>query len=233
MSKPRLSNRLQAIFDMVDPGAYLADVGSDHALLPIALVQSGKISWAQAIENKVGPFLHMQNAISAAGLVSHISSSRSDGISKLNPSVDEIAICGMGGMLACDILEAHPEKLSSIKAIILDPHRDLMAARKRVCDLGFHIEDETMVFEDKIYYTIIKFAAGEPKKPYSQPDLAFGPKLRRKAGPVYLDWLNAQLKTLNDLLNKPISKERRDSVVPWYRLVRDERNRVLRQSESK
>ena len=63
----KLSKRLLAIADMVDQGAYLADVGSDHALLPIHLVSTGKISWAQAIENKTGPFLHMQSAVTDAG----------------------------------------------------------------------------------------------------------------------------------------------------------------------
>ena len=64
----RLSARLQAIAEMVEPGSYLADVGSDHALLPIHLVESGKISWAMAIENKIGPYLHMTQAIDEAGL---------------------------------------------------------------------------------------------------------------------------------------------------------------------
>ncbi len=218
----KLSKRLLAIAEMVDEGAYLADVGSDHALLPIHLVASGKISWAQAIENKTGPFLHMQSAIADAGLTGHIGCSKSDGISSLYDGVTEIAICGMGGLLSCDILEAHPEKLTTIKAIIMDPHRDLIAVRKRVTALGFYIADETMVFEDKVYYSIIKFIKGKPAQPYTNLDLSFGPILRKKRGETFERWLEVQLKKTNVLLNQPLSKEAREHYLAVYRALRDE-----------
>ena len=227
----KLSKRLLAIAEMVDPGAYLADVGSDHALLPIHLVSTGKISWAQAIENKTGPFLHMQSAVTDAGLSSHIGCSKSDGISSLYDGVDEIAICGMGGLLSCDILEAHPEKLACIKAIIMDPHRDLIAVRKRVTALGFHIADETMVNEDKVFYSIIKFVKGKPTTPYTNLDLSFGPVLRKKRGETYERWIALQLKKTNLLLNQPLSKEAREHYLAVYRALRDELK--ANQSDSK
>lgn len=218
----RLSARLQAIADMVEPGSYLADVGSDHALLPIHLVETGKISWAMAIENKIGPFLRMTQAIDEAGLNGRISSSKSDGISVLRDGVNTLAICGMGGLLSCDILESGRKNLDQIETIILDPHRDLEAVRRRVTALGFHIDDETMVYEDKIYYTIIRFKKGAPASPYSVPDCLFGPILRKKRGETFVRWLENQKKTLNGLLNKDLGKEARERYLSLYRLVRDE-----------
>lgn len=218
----RLSARLQAIADMVEPSSYLADVGSDHALLPIHLVESGKISWAMAIENKIGPFLHMTQAIDEAGLNGRISASKSDGISVLRDGVDTLAICGMGGLLSCDILERNKENLEQIKTIILDPHRDLEAVRRRVAALGFHIDDETMVYEDRIYYTIIRFKKGLPTTPYSVADCLFGPVLRKKRGEIFIRWLENQKKTLSGLLDKNLGKEARERYLFLYRLVRDE-----------
>ena len=218
----RLSARLQAIAEMVEPGSYLADVGSDHALLPIHLIESGKISWAMGIENKIGPYLHMTQAIDEAGLHGRISASKSDGISVLRDGVNTLAICGMGGLLSCEILEKNKENLAQINTIILDPHRDLEAVRRRVTALGYHIDDETMVYEDRIYYTIIRFKKGAPSAPYSFADCLFGPILRKKRGEVFVRWLENQKKTLSGLLDKNLGKEARERYLSLYRLVRDE-----------
>ncbi|MGM9813832.1 MAG: tRNA (adenine(22)-N(1))-methyltransferase [Candidatus Enteromonas sp.] len=218
----KLSKRLQTIADLVEPGCFLADVGSDHALLPIHLVQSGKISWAMAIENKIGPFLHMSAAIKDAELNAKIFASKSDGISVLADGVNALAVCGMGGLLSCKILESHPENLQNIQSIVLDPHRDLEAVRRRVTALGYYIDDERMVYEDKIYYSIIRFKKGKPSRPYALADYLFGPILRKRRDEVFLEWLEAQLKKINAILNKNLGKEARSKYLALYRLVRDE-----------
>lgn len=216
----RLSARLTAIAAMVPKGAYLADIGSDHAWLPIFLVESGKIDWAMAIDNKVGPFMRMKANVAQSKAANHIVCSHSDGISALSPSVDTLALCGMGGLLSCEILEAHPEKLGNIRTIIMDPHRDLIAVRKRVSELGFHIEEEKMVFEDRIYYTIIRFVRGVARVPYTSNELAFGPILMKGNDPVYVEWLQLQKKKVSKLLNTPnLPKEKRDGYLQTYRAI--------------
>ena len=136
--------------------------------------------------------------------------------------MNTLAICGMGGLLSCEILEKNKENLAQINAIILDPHRDLEAVRRRVTALGYHIDDETMVYEDRIYYTIIRFKKGAPSVPYSVADCLFGPILRKKRGEVFIRWLENQKKTLNGLLDKSLGKEARERYLSLYRLVRDE-----------
>ena len=205
---------------MVPKGAYLADIGSDHAWLPIHLVETGRIDFAMAIDNKIGPFMRMKENVAHSGAANRIVCSHSDGIVGIGDSIDTLAICGLGGILSCEILESHPEKLGNIQAIIMDPHRDLIAVRKRVSELGFHIEDEEMVHEDRTYYTIIRFARGFPKVPYTPNELAFGPILMKKKGPVYLEWLLAQKAKISKLLNAPnLPKERRDTYLATYRAV--------------
>ena len=223
----RLSKRLTAIADLVPEGSYLADIGSDHAWLPIFLVGKGKIAYAMAIDNKVGPFMRMKANVAESGAANRIICSHSDGISAINDSVDTLALCGMGGLLSCEILEAHPEKLMGIRHIVMDPHRDLIAVRKRVSALGFHIEKETMVFEDKVYYTIILFSRGAPERPYTNNELAFGPKMMETHPPVYADWLTEQKGKLNKLLNAPnLPKQKRDAYLATYRAVSGELERV-------
>ena len=86
----KLSKRLQSIANLVPKNSYIADIGSDHAQLPIYLCETGTVSWAQAVENKTGPFLRMTHAIQESGLEGHIDCSRSDGIAGLDEGVDTV-----------------------------------------------------------------------------------------------------------------------------------------------
>ncbi len=223
----KLSLRLKTVASMVPKGAYLADVGSDHAWLPIHLIESGKIEWAMAIDNKMGPYLRMRENVASSPIAANrIVCSRSDGIAEISESVNTLAICGVGGLLACRILEAHPEKLLNISTIILDPHRDLLAVRKRVCELGYHIADEEMVYEDHIFYSIIRFAKGKPDIPYTNNELAFGPVLKKKGGKNYQAWLEAQKEKLKKILNSDLPKEKREFYLRTYRAVSIELNKL-------
>ena len=218
----KLSARLEAVASLVSPGAYLADVGSDHAFLPIALIERGKISYAQAIDNKTGPFLRMQGNVNDAGLTNRIRCSLSDGLNDLSNEADTVAICGIGGLLTCDILEKNVRKLDNITHIILDPHRDLVAVRKRVSALGYHIEDEIMVKENKIFYCIMSFVRGELTVPYTANELYFGPILRKKRDPLYLEWLEVNRKKVGAQLDKNLSPESKEKYLHLYRAIRDE-----------
>lgn len=222
LRKVKLSARLEAVAKMVPQGTYLADVGSDHAYLPISLIQRGIISYAQAIENKMGPFLRMQGNVDDAGLSSHIDVSLSDGLDKLNDGVQTLCLCGLGGMLTCQILEKNLDKLDNIKTIICDPHHDLVAVREKISALGYHISDEKMVYENKIYYTIIRFDKGDLDKPYNYHDLHFGPIARRERSQVFLDWIEINRKAVGEQLNKNLSPERKEAYLRLYRALASE-----------
>ena len=139
----RLSKRLKIIHDMV-PNSVVADIGSDHGKLMIALVQSGKVQKGYAVENKEGPFERLR-----ANLIRyHIND-------KITPDVGTIVIAGMGGQTIVKILKSHPEKLISVQTIIIDAHSAVPLARKEICQMGFAIADEQIVKEDDIFYEII------------------------------------------------------------------------------
>lgn len=64
----KLSNRLQRIHDQIPEGSRMADIGSDHALLPVAAIRSGKASAAVAGEVNPGPYDAACKQVSDAGL---------------------------------------------------------------------------------------------------------------------------------------------------------------------
>ncbi len=217
----KLSARLKAAYDFVPKGCVFGDIGADHAYLTLSLLESGKIEWAEAVENKPGPFIRMKSNIDASPFSSHVVCSHSDGLDDLRGNVNCLAICGMGGKLASEILEKGKDKLDNVDTIILDPHRDLAEVRRRVVELGYRIEDEKMVYEDKIYYSIILFVKGKPAKPYTKAELGLGPILLKKLDPVFLSFIAEQKKNVGKILDKNLSEEARRKYLNFYRLLKD------------
>lgn len=215
----KLSKRLIAIAEMVDPSAYIADIGADHGYLPIHLVSNNRIQWAQAVENKMGPYLNLKQNVDRAGLASHITVTLGDGISSLNGGVDTLVIAGMGGEAIMNILSAHPENLSNIDTIIVDPHRDIKKVRVFMVNLGFHIQKEKMIKEDGIYYVIIKFKKGAPSRPYNLDEYRLGPKLLESPDEVFYSYLLEQKKRVNKVLNGVQTKEKREMSLDIYRCI--------------
>lgn len=152
----KLSNRLQAIARYVTPGHKIADIGSDHALLPVYLVQSGKAPSAIAGELNQGPLLAARKQVASAGLSGRIDVRQGDGISVLQPGeVDTVTIAGMGGALMRDILEAgyRAGKLEGVRELVLQPNigeelvRGWLLAREWALCAEFILEEDGKIYE--------------------------------------------------------------------------------------
>ena len=201
----KLSKRLEAIFDMVSLSNVVADIGSDHALLPIALVQSGKVTRAYASEVNEGPYEMSVKNIEKYNLQNYITAVLSDGISELEADVNCITICGMGGNLISDILNSNKEKLVHINEIIIQPNNNEETARIWLVNNGYDIEDETIVYEDDVYYEVIKAVKRTSERRYTKEELYFGPILLANKSEEfvgkwskYKDYLNKVLTQINN-----------------------------------
>ena len=195
----KLSKRLTAIKEMV-PSGIAADVGSDHGKLIISLFEDKVILKGYGIENKKEPFNRLKAAIEDAGVKEHVTALFSDGVSELPNDVDVVVIAGMGGHLIVNILESHPEKLKNVKSIVVDAHNSVDKVRKSITSLGYFIKDEKVVFEDDIYYEIIRFDKGD-SKPLDKLDYEFGPILRKEKSDLFRQKYQSQLDDLKALLS--------------------------------
>lgn len=194
----KLSKRLLTIQEMV-PGGIAADVGSDHGKLIISLCQNNIILKGYGIENKKAPYTRLSKAILEAGLKDKITALYSDGISELPNDVDVVIIAGMGGSLIIDILKSHIEKLVNVKTIIIDAHNSVDKVREEIVSLGYFIQDEKLVFEDDIYYEIIRFDIGR-SSPLDELDIDFGPILRKQKSPLFIQKYQQEIFEINNLL---------------------------------
>lgn len=206
--KLELSERIRKCAQMVTEGSRLADVGTDHAYLPVYLVSSGKIPCALAMDINEGPLERARDHIASFGLEDKISTRRSDGLRELAPGeADSVSVCGMGGALTIRILEEGSGVLESIPELILQPQSEVFRVRLWLYDHGFTIDDEDMVLEDGKYYPIlhcIHAAAGE-KQNLTGAEAYYGPVLLRKKHPILRQFLlyeqEVQEKILTQLAN--------------------------------
>lgn len=218
-----LSARLLAIKSFVTKGSRLADVGSDHALLPISLIGEGICPLCQAIENKKGPYEGMKKAIEEAGLKGRIVATYGDGLDKLLTEINEVAVCGMGGHLILKILQKGKSKLAHVGALVLDPHRDEDVLRGGLLALGYVIVREEIVEEEGVFYTIIKAEKGGRGCVYEPKDLLFGPLLRKERGEAFVRMWTFRLKKLEEILqNEALPSPRRQECLKMKQAIKEE-----------
>lgn len=185
MEKTRLSKRLEAVASFVPEGARIADVGSDHAYLPLFLMESGRIFYAVAGEVVQGPYQSALANVVQAGQKENIKVRLADGLAAIEAEdrIDTITIAGMGGGLIADILQAGKDKLAGVERLILQPNNREDDVRKWLADNSFVLVAETIVEEnDKIYEILV----AEPgRMTLSVQELRFGPFLLEESSPVF------------------------------------------------
>ena len=182
MNIPKISKRLEAAASFSQKGARIADIGTDHAYLPIYLYTSGCISGAVASDINEGPVNRARLNVKGFGAQNAIDVVRADGlcgIEKYDP--DEIFILGMGGELIARILADAPW-IKSGKRLILQPMTHAEDVREYLWSEGFEILDEKIVEEDKLYRIICAEYTGKIYSP-TESELFFGKEdLKREGG---------------------------------------------------
>ena len=181
-----ISKRLEMVASFVPQGAVILDVGSDHAYLPIELVERGQIETAIAGEVVEGPYQSAVKNVEAHGLKEKIQVRLANGLAAFEEEdqVSVITIAGMGGRLIATILEEGLEKLSNIQRLILQPNNREDDLRIWLQDHGFRIVAESILEEAGKFYEILVVEAG--KMELSASDVRFGPFLSKEVSPVFV-----------------------------------------------
>ena len=157
----KLPPRLAAIANMVPEGTRLADVGTDHGLIPIRLLQEGRIRSAIASDIRPGP-LSRAKANAAQHGVEGICFVLCDGLRKIAPnSADTIVIAGMGGETIAAILASAPWTREG-KTLLLQPMSRPEALRAAFERLEMRIEEEKLVRDAGKLYSILRVRGGMP-----------------------------------------------------------------------
>ena len=181
-----ISKRLELVASFVPQGAILLDVGSDHAYLPIELIERGQIESAIAGEVVEGPYQSAVKNVEAHGLKEKIQVRLANGLAAFEEAdqVSVITIAGMGGRLITRILEEGLDKLANVERLILQPNNREDDLRIWLQNHGFEIVAENILEEAGKFYEILVVEAGQMK--LSASDVRFGPFLSKEVSPVFV-----------------------------------------------
>ncbi|NLC05568.1 MAG: SAM-dependent methyltransferase [Erysipelothrix sp.] len=193
-----LSLRLESIISLIKPANLLVDIGTDHGLLLIECVNQNIISYGIGIDNKKGPLAIAQRNINNANLDDRISLLLSEGATSLTTKADTWVIAGLGGETILEIIEQSLDKAQALKQLVLAPHSKIDLVRKQLALLGFTIEEELLVEDDK-FYIILSVHYDGLSKELSLRDQLLG-KLPKDA--TYYKYIIDLINKLSDIIEK-------------------------------
>lgn len=200
----KLSRRLEVVASYVRDNSKVIDIGCDHGFLSIFLAKKYdniKIIASDINENALGNAIENINKMNLQDKIDVRLGNGLDVISALE--IDTIVISGMGANTIVGILKYSRDKLTYVKDIIVQSNTDLYFLRKNITSLGYYIEDETLVLDKNIIYTVIKFSKG--KKRYSYKELYLGPILLLKNDDLFKMKCRKELDTLR-IIRQNINK---------------------------
>ena len=156
----KLDKRLSAVASFVRDGSYLADIGTDHAYLPIYCVKKGKSISAIASDINEKPYLTAKSNVAGAKLSDKIKCVQAYGFDGMEDYLfTDVAVCGMGGELIRDIIKNGEYSYDRIKSnavrLILQPMTMTAVLRGYLYDNGYDIVGESTVYDDGRYYNIL------------------------------------------------------------------------------
>jgi tRNA (adenine22-N1)-methyltransferase len=161
----RLNGRLKMIADQIPKCGILADIGTDHAFIPIYVVKNGICEKALAADLRTGPLEMASKNIKKHGLSDKIQTRMGDGLEPILPNECEVVvIAGMGGALIRDILAASVEKAMKARLLLLQANTAVETLRRWLYENGFIIEHEHLALDaGKCYVAIESRWTGHPE----------------------------------------------------------------------
>ncbi len=189
-----LTNRLKAVADMVKTGVSIADIGTDHAYVPIYLVQNKLVSRAICTDIKEGPCSIARENIKKNALADVIEVRCGSGLSVIRPhEVHTAVIAGMGGELIADILFSSRATADSIVQFVLQPMTAPEELRLYLYENGFQILQEVLAKEKDKYYVVLQ--ADHQKTDVPELEYLYvGKKLIENKDPLLEEYLHHKIR---------------------------------------
>ena len=186
----QLSPRLCSVAEQVPKGANFADIGTDHAYLPVWLLQRGVIDRALACDLRQGPLERARATAEKYSLTAAMEFRLCDGLAGIHPGeVDTIAIAGMGGETISEILAAAPWVWQEDCLLLLQPMSAQPQLRRWLQEHGFTIAREILTREGDTIYTTFRVEAG-PMAELTAGELWAGRQSRGEDDPLRETYLN-------------------------------------------
>ncbi|WP_029688642.1 class I SAM-dependent methyltransferase [Thermoanaerobacter sp. A7A] len=206
----KLTERLRKIAEYIPHGSKVADIGTDHGLIPVYLIENKISTYVVASDLNKGSLSKAVKEVEKRNLQSLIDTRLGNGLNVLSPGeVDIVVIAGMGGISITKILDEGKNIAKTIKKFIFQPMRDSADLRKYLIENGYKISDEELVKENQKYYEIIVAEHGR-QKVKNHIYYEVGEKLLQKRHPLLEEFLQYKIDKMKKIISKlPESNEKR------------------------
>ncbi|SHG90289.1 tRNA (adenine22-N1)-methyltransferase [Thermosyntropha lipolytica DSM 11003] len=215
--------RLLAISQMIIKGKSLADIGTDHAYLPVYLIKNELVPRVIATDVAEGPYARAVKEVAKWGFKDRIEVRKGDGLKVLQKGeVYNVVIAGMGGETIASILEEDWAKAESFGHFVLQPMSKPDVLRNVLASRGWIILDEKVVGEKDKFFVLLSSRPGD--KPYSLSPLEaeLGPVILKSK--EYLPFLRYYLKKYQRIvaeLNKSQGEEKKDLLIKYRAKIKE------------
>lgn len=212
LMEDKMNLRLNTLAKMVDSGSRVADIGTDHAYLPIELVKNGKIDFAIASDVAAGPLENAKTDIAEAGLSAQIETRLGNGLETVThqDQIDTVVIAGMGGKLMVDILDVAWSKEYQFDTLVLEPNIGEAGVRNWLMMHNYQIMDERLIAEAGHTYELIKAKLTDTKHDLTEKEIFFGPFILQEKNPVFYQKWEGQLAYNQKLLQNLNKAKKKD-----------------------
>lgn len=212
-----ISKRLETIIEIIGETKSLLDVGADHGYVLIELLNRGKCFNLCGVENKKGPYNILENNVKIYD--KNIKCVFSDGLRNIDDIYETIVIAGLGFATIKKIILSDLEKIKKSKYLVIDSHNHLEDLRIFMNQNNFKIIEEKIVFENDIYYSIIKYEYN--KETLTESELKYGPILIKRKEKLFIDFLKNKKENFETILSKNISTSKKSLIKKEIKMIED------------
>lgn len=207
-----MNKRLTKICNFIEKNSIVADIGTDHGIVPLYLSENGISKKIIATDISANSLSKLNEKLELNDNIDNIETRVSDGLDCiLVYEVDTLIISGMGGILVKNILEKNINVAKTIRTLILSPNNSLDLLRRYLFENGFLVVDEDDAFENGKYYQILKVRLGKDYY-YNENEYVFGKHILRKKSVNLYDFLTKEHKKYKNIVlgieNNSENKER-------------------------
>lgn len=178
----QIGQRLKKIASFVPPGVKMADIGTDHAYLPVYLIKENIVSEAIVTDITDGPLAAAKMSVDQAGFQAYVQIRKGDGLCPIKPGeVNVITIAGMGGTTIAGIIDRSLPAAKAADLLVLQPMGESAALRRFLYQNGWYLADEDLVEEaGHLYQVLLVKKADEIMFTPDDFTLEVGPVLKEK-----------------------------------------------------
>lgn len=174
MQRITLDARLSRVADMVPRCGVCADIGADHGLLSAQLLASGRVERMYICDISAPSLDKARRLFEGDALAGRARFEVGDGLERVAEPLDACVVAGMGGETMMGILERGLDAIRGA-TLVLQPNVDADRVRAWLCEHGFNVTDEELIYDGRWWYQIIQARPGQAR--LDERELLAGPVL--------------------------------------------------------